>query len=200
MTIDILGVAKIKHLQKIHELKSYRNACYAVKSLKPYIHETFIGKEKIIYLNKAGRDLIGSSKEIKKTPLLEHSLLRNEVYLYFNCPLDWKTECTFEIETAAPNTLEMKIKGLKPVAKKKIVSDAAYVRNGYLHLIEIDNTRNMKDNKKKIELYAEIMPSIRKYVPVLLFFTLSNLRKKKLENWCNGMGFRYEVRTFEDLK
>jgi len=194
-----LGVVKIKHLQKIHELKSYRNACYAVKSLKPYIHETFIGKEKVIYLNKVGRDLIGSSKEIKKTPLLEHSLLRNEVYLYFNCPVDWKPEYPTEIEIKVPSTIEMKIKGIKPINKKKVVSDATFIRNGYLHLIEIDNTRNMSDNKKKIDLYADIIPSIKENVPVLLFFTISEVRKRKLEAWCKGKGFRYQIKTFSEI-
>ena len=199
MTIDILGVAKIKHLQKINDLKSYRNACYAVKKLDGFINETYVNKEKVIYLNKAGRELIGSSKEVKKTPLIEHSLLRNEVYLYFNCPVDWKTEYPTEIEIKAPSPLEMRIKGLKAISKKKIVSDAAFVRNGYLHLIEIDNTRNMSDNKKKIELYAEIIPSLKQHVPVLFFFTISEVRKRKLEAMCKGKGFRYQIKTYREI-
>lgn len=195
-----MGVVKIKHLQKIHDLKSYRNACYAVKRLERYINVTYIGKEKVLYLNKAGREMIGSTKEVKKTPLIEHSLLRNEVYLYFNCPVDWKTEYPTEMEVKVPSTIEMKIKGLKPISKKKIVSDAAFIRNGYLHLIEIDNTRNMTDNKKKIDLYAEVIPSIKQYVPILLFFTVSEVRKKKLEAWCKGKGFRYQIKTFEEIE
>lgn len=199
ISIDTLGVAKIKHLQKIHDLKSYRNACYAVKKLEGYIHEIFVEKEKVIYLNKAGREMIGSTKEVKKTPLIEHSLLRNDVYLYFNCPVGWKTEHAIEIEKVVPETLEMKIKGLKPVVKKKIISDATFIRNGYFHLIEIDNTRNMSDNKKKIALYTEVMPFIKQHIPVLLFFTTSDVRKKRLEAWCKGKGFRYEVKTFKEI-
>ena len=125
----------------------------------------------------------------------------NEVYLYFKCPVNWKIEHPTEIEMQVPFTLEMKIKGLKPVSKKKVISDAAFVRNGYLHLIEVDNKRNISDNKKKIDSYAEIIPSINKqHVPVLLFFTVSDIRKRKLEAWCKGKGFRYEVKTFDEIR
>lgn len=199
MTIDKLAVVKIKHLQKIHDLKSYRNACRVVKQLKPYINEFFHNREKVIYLNKAGREFIGSTREVKKSMLINHQLLRNDVYLHFKCPLDWKMEFATEIELATIPTLEMKIKGLKPVSKKKIISDAAFIRNGYLHFIEIDNTRDMSDNKKKIERYEEVIPMIKDNVPVLLFFTTTEDRKKKLETWCKGRGFRYQVKTFKEL-
>lgn len=190
---------KIKHLQKIHDLKSYRNACRVVQQLSPYIHESFHNREKIIYLNKAGRELIGSVKEAKKTSIIEHDLLRNEVYLHFNCPADWKTESKMEIEIAVTPTLEMKINGIKPVNKKRVISDAAFVRNGYVHLIEVDNTRKMLDNNKKIKLYEEVLPSLNSGVPILYFFTTTEDRKKKLESWCKGKGFRYQVKTFNEI-
>lgn len=200
MTIDTLGVVKIKHLQKIHDLKSYRNACRVVQQLRPYINQSFHNREKIIYLNKAGRELIGATKEVKKTSGIEHDLLRNEVYLHFECPIDWKPEFITEIEIEAVPTLEMKINGLKPVTKRRIVSDAAFIRNGYIHLVEVDNTRDMIDNKKKIQRYEELIPLIKEAVPVLLFFTTTEDRKRKLETWCKGRGFRYDISTFSDIK
>lgn len=199
MTIDTLGVVKIKHLQKIHDLKSYRNACRVVQQLRPYIHEAFHNREKIIYLNKAGRELIGATKEVKKTSGIDHDLLRNEVYLYFGCPMDWENEFITEIEIEVVPTLEMKINGIKPATKRRIVSDAAFIRNGYIHLIEVDNTRDMADNKKKINRYEELMPMIKDVVPVLLFFTTTEDRKRKLETWCKGKGFRFQVKTFMEL-
>ncbi len=199
MTIDTLGVVKIKHLQKIHDLKSYRNACRVVQQLRPYIHEAFHNREKIVYLNKAGRELIGSTKETKKSSLIEHDLLKNEVYLHFNCPNDWKTECKSEVEIAVVPTLDMKINGLKPMTKKRVISDAVFVRNGYVHLIEVDNTRKMLDNRKKINLYEEILPSLKIGVPILYFFTTTEDRKKKLESWCKGKKFRFEVKTFNEI-
>lgn len=199
MTIDILGVVKIKHLQKIHDLKSYRNACRVVQQLKPYVNESFHNREKIIYLNKAGRELIGATKEVKKTTQIDHDLLRNEVYLHFQCPVDWQPEYITEIEIEVVPTLEMKINGVKPATKRRIVSDAAFIRNGYIHLIEVDNIRDMSDNKKKIQRYEELIPLIKEAVPVLLFFTTTVDRKRKLENWCKGKGFRFQVKTFNEL-
>ncbi|MEM5014144.1 hypothetical protein WKH57_25885 [Niallia taxi] len=167
--------------------------------MKPYINESFHNREKIIYLNKAGRELIGSVKEARKTSIIEHDLLRNEVYLHFNCPADWQTECKIEIEVAVVPTLEMKINGIKPVNKKRVISDAVFVRNGYVHLIEIDNTRKMLDNSKKIKMYEEVMPSLNSGVPILYFFTTTEDRKRKLEYWCKGKGFRYEVKSFAEI-
>ena len=199
MTIDTLGVVKIKHLQKIHDLKSYRNACRVVQQLGPYINEVFYNREKVIYLNKAGRQMIGSLKEIKKSALIEHDLLKNEVYLYFNCPTDWKTEHKIEIEIVTSPTLEMRINGLKPVIKKILISDAMFQRNGYLHLVEVDNKRKMMDNSKKIKLYEEILPAVKNGIPILHFFTTTEDRKKKLEHWCKGKGFRYKIYIFKEL-
>lgn len=180
MTIDTLGMCKIKHLQQIHDLKSYRNACRVVKQLSSYIHETFHNKEKVIYLNKDGRDLIGSRKEVKKNSLIEHTLLANEAYLYFRCPLDWKREYTLEEETKITG---LKLGGLQ-LAKKKVIADAAFSKNGYLHLIEIDNIRDMADNRKKIEMYLSLLRPSQK----LFIFTTTEDRKRKFEEWMKDRG------------
>lgn len=195
MTIDKLGMAKIKHLQRIHDLKSYRNACRVVRQLEPYTHQVFHEREKIIYLNKEGRELIGSKKEVKRTSYMSHTLLRNEAYLYFNCPLDWRTEHPLETHQKALTAFEIQIKGVTPVNKKKVIADAVFTRNGYLNIIEIDNTRNMSDNKKKIELYREIMPKLQ--MPKLYFFTQTEERKRKLQEWAKGL--KCEVMTFKEI-
>ncbi|CAM3728583.1 Replication-relaxation [Mesobacillus zeae] len=195
MTIDKLGVAKIKHLLRIHDLKSYRNACRVVRQLEPYTHQSYFDREKIIYLNKEGRALIGSTKEVKKSPLIQHSLLRNDAFVHFNCPMNWRTEHTLEVAHKPLSEFEIMIKGLT-LKSKKVVADAVFERNGYMHIIEIDNTRNMIDNKKKIEAYREILPSLK--VPILYFFTVNEGRKKKLQEWLYGI--RHEILTFEEIR
>lgn len=195
MTIDKLGMAKIKHLQRIHDLKSYRNACRVVRQLEPYIHSCYHEREKIIYLNKEGRQLIGSNKEVKRTSYMSHTLLRNEAYLYFQCPLDWKTEHPLETSQKVTTQFEMMINGKPPVSIKKVIADAVFTRNGYLNIIEIDNTRNMSDNKKKIELYREIMPKLQ--MPKLYFFTQTEERKRKLQEWAKGL--KCEVMMFKEI-
>ena len=188
MTIDTLGMCKIKHLQQIHDLKSYRNACRVVKQLDLFVHETFLNKEKVIYLNKAGRELIGSQKEMKVNSHMEHTLLANEVYLHFGCPLDWKREYVYEEKTKLSG---INFSGLK-LANKQVVADAVFSRNGYLYFIEIDNVSKMTDNKKKIETYLSMLkPSHKLYI-----FTRTKERKRKFEEWLKGRG---EVLLYKDL-
>lgn len=187
-TIDTLGMAKIKHLQQIHDLKSYRNACRVVKQLCPYVHETFFEKEKVVYLNKEGRELIGSNREVKKNSLMQHTLLANEVYLHFNCPLDWKREYPLEEK---PKLNGIQIGGIKLI-HKQVVADAVFSRNGYLHFIEIDNVSKMTDNKKKIETYLSLLKPSHK----LFIFTRTKERKKKFEHWLKGRG---EVCLFDEI-
>ncbi len=93
---------------------------------------------------KTSRNLFESDKEFKNNVLLDHTLLGNEVYLYHNKPVNWKTEHVIEINTK-PSW--MKAEGIK-VAGKKVISDPIFTRNGYRYVVEIDNTRTMQDNKK----------------------------------------------------
>lgn len=197
-TIDRLGIVKIKHLLEIHDLKSYSNTCRIIKTqLRPYIHETYFQKEKVMYLNKKGRELIASEKEELKISLQTiHYLLRNEVYIYFKCPPDWKNE--YSIEEKVESFSGITFNGLSLSNKKKVVPDAVFTRNGYQYLIEVDNTQDMRVNKKKIEAYREILPNLKAATPILYFFTTTENRKRKLEEWLKGI--RHEVMTFEEIK
>jgi hypothetical protein len=200
ITIDTLGIVKIKHLLEIHDLKSYNNACkFIAKHLRPFIHETYYQKEKVIYLNKKGRDFIASEKgEIQINQYTFHSLLRNEVYIYFQCPQDWQNEYPFETTAKVQNDFGIMFQGLSLSNKKKVICDAVFKRNGYLHLIEVDNERKMIDNKKKIDAYREVIPAYKEETPILYFFTKTESRKKKLSDWMKGI--RHEVLTFEEIR
>ncbi|MDP4087115.1 MAG: hypothetical protein Q8934_21365 [Bacillota bacterium] len=197
-TVDRLGIVKIKHLQEIHKL-NYRNLCRIINShLRPFIHETYYQREKVIYLNKKGREMIASDREITVNQQTLHSLMRNEVYIYFNCPQDWKIEYTIESNVNASNDIQINSLGLTLSTKKKLNVDAVFKRNGYLHLIEVDNERKMIDNFKKIESYKEILPGYKNETPILYFFTKTESRKRKLEEKLKGI--RHEVLTFEEIK
>ncbi|MEK4883697.1 replication-relaxation family protein [Bacillus sp. FSL W8-0223] len=190
-TIDQLGVMTVRQLQRIHDLGSYRNACRIVSQLEPYLHVTR-GREKIFYLNKDGRELIGSDKEVKKSMQIEHKLLLNEAYIYFGCPSDWITEYRIEHEEEITDII-VRIGSGKSVMKKIVIADAYFAGN----VIEIDNTRHMKDNLKKIANYKEIF-KLKKINPRLHFFTTTNHRKQKLEKWLSGMD--HQVLTFDEIK
>lgn len=199
-TIDTLEMASIRQLQKIHGLGGYRNACRVVSHLKPYVHEVRT-EQKVLYLNAEGRKLIGSTKEVSKTQLMDHTLYRNDVYVFFNCPYDWKTEVRLDASEAFSDR-DLLFGGITPIKKKSVVSDAAFNRQGYFHIIEVDHTRHMIDNQKKIDRYAEILPEIRKekeMVPILHFFTVTEDRKKKLSDMMKKKGIANEVRTFQEI-
>ncbi|WP_412860257.1 hypothetical protein [Cytobacillus horneckiae] len=195
-TIDRLGMVKIKHLQAIHDLKSYRNACRVVKQLNSYVNETYHNKEKVIYLNKYGRDLIGSTKEDNKKHFMEHTFLRNDVYIHFNCPHDWKNEYPIEVENN-PHSFGINFGNMSVINKRKLIADAAFRRNGYLHLIEVDNLRKMIDNKKKVDTYREMFPKLNDHTPILFIFTTTHDRRRKFEGLLQGI--RHEVRVFGEI-
>ncbi|MFC8561429.1 hypothetical protein [Peribacillus frigoritolerans] len=147
--------------------------------------------------------MIGSKKEVKKNMLIEHTLLCNEAYLYFNCPLDWKTEYAIETKETVPASFGIQFKGLALSNKKKVVSDATFSRNGYFHLIEVDNIRGMADNKNKIESYVDVFPEVKNrlgLIPALFIFTSTEDRRRKFEGWMKQHNLRGEVKTFDEIK
>ena len=188
----------VSQLSRVHNLGSYRNACRVVSQLGPYTHQQR-QQEKIIYLNKEGRGLIGSDREVKFSPIIQHTLLANEAYIYFECPIDWKSEVVLEIEEKTKGlTFNLGNTAIKP-KKIQLIADAVFTRNGYVHFIEIDNTRHMQDNIKKLKSYAEMWPELKKKYqmqPKLYFFTTTQDRKKKLGTAAKWI----EVFTFNEIK
>lgn len=187
--IDQLGAVSVKQLHEILRIGTYRHTCRIIGQMEPYLHASR-SRQKIVYLNKEGRQLIGSEKEIKKSMLFDHMLLANEAYIYYDCPNDWKRECAIEIEQEDNFSFAIQVKGLSVATKKKIIPDAVFKRDGFLHLVEIDNTRTMQDNRKKIEKYKEMWGDIKKHFgmqPKLCIFTLSEKRRKEFEKMCDKL-------------
>ena len=126
-------------------------------------------------------------------------LLTNQVFIHYKCPVTWRTEHPIEIEEKNDNTGFIKVVGLKPVIKKKIVCDAYFERNGYTYLIEVDNTRKMVDNRKKIQKYLEMWSGIREQYqnPKLCIFTKSQKRKREFSKLLKNIP--NEILTFDEL-
>jgi hypothetical protein len=193
--IDQLGAVSVKQLHEILKIGSYRHTCRVISKLETYLHVSRSNR-KIVYLNKDGRQLIGSEKEIKKSVLFDHMLLANEAFIYYDCPLDWKREYAIEIEQEQEFSFAIQVKGLSVATKKKIVPDAIFKRDGYVYLIEIDNTRTMQDNRKKIEKYKEMWPKITEQFhlqPKLGIFTLSEKRRKEFMQLCDRLHYEINV-------
>jgi hypothetical protein len=187
--IDQLGIASVKQLHEILRIGTYRHTCRVINELEPYLQVSRT-TQKIVYLNKEGRSLIGSDKEIKKSILFDHMLLANDAYIYYDCPTDWKREYVIETAQKDDYGFAIQVQGLTVTTKKKIIPDAVFSANGYIHLVEIDNTRSMQDNRKKIERYKEMWAEIKKQFgsqPKLCIFTLSAKRQKEFKELCGKL-------------
>lgn len=191
-SFEVLRFATRDQLQRIHDLKSDRNALKILNQMKEYFHIQVHNGMNVYYLSKKGRDTIGSDIEMKWSLQAEHHLLRNELYIHFNCPSDWRVE----------HEIVFKPKGLV-TTEKRIIADATFTNAGVFHLLEVDRTQSMVENKEKINTYAELSPLLYErfnHMPVIIFYTTTGLRKGKLEVYCKEKGLRSLVNTKEDIR
>ncbi|QDZ76949.1 replication-relaxation family protein [Bacillus cereus] len=181
-SLNKLDFASRRQLQAIHCLGSIRNANRILKDLRQYCHVTSHNREYVYYLNKKGMALLGiQAKERKKKHQLEHILLRNEAWMWLDFP-DWKTEQVITLHYQGE--------------EKTIVPDAFFIKDNVHHFVEVDRLQHMKVNEKKLQLYGNITNIYKKQkgtIPVIIFFTLSDYRQCRLEEY--AMKYNVFLRT-----
>lgn len=159
-------------------------------AMKKYMEvENFKGKN-VYYLNKEGRDWIGATREVKYSYLIEHYLLRNELFIHYGCPKTWVVE----------KRTHFKVIG-QP--EKSICPDARFQKEGVWHFIEVDRTQSMAENRKKILEYGELSPLIEKDLgskPVIIFYTIKSSRQAKLKELCKEAGVDCVVYHPDDIR
>jgi hypothetical protein len=187
LSLEKFGFLSTSELQKIHSLGSYRNACRLLANMKEYTNMKSL-TENVYYLNKKGREMIGSDQKVLSANMqINHILMRNELYIYMH-PKQWQIERP--LKDTQGNVL------IKP--------DALFLFDKWM-FIEIDNTQKLIVNKKKVERYAEIKNSniLHKslgYFPQLVFLTKSDNRKERLVKMCRENNVRHIVYTVDDIK
>jgi hypothetical protein len=85
----------------------------------------------------------------------------------------------------------------------KVICDAWFKSNGKYHILEVDYTQTMKENRNKIDKYRGLyankgMENKLGHLPPLLWLTTTELRKKKLAELCKGLP--YGVFTINDIR
>jgi hypothetical protein len=160
--------------------------------MKFYMHvKKWVGNINVYYLNKEGRDLIGSDNKVNWSLYMEHHLLRNQVFIHYSCPQDWVIEKkTFF--TPAPGQPE-----------KYITPDARFSVKEVRYFLEVDRTQSMVDNRAKIERYKELSPLIEAqfgHKPVIVWYTARISRVEKLKELCEEAGLQCDVWSFDDLR
>ncbi len=159
-------------LSRYFNLGKKRNTNRVLHNLSEYLSSIRDGYESIYYLNNLGRLYVDCDKVRKKGGHVQHTIMRNEFWLFYKCPRDW----TNEVKISDGNT--------------NIIVDGMFSQNGFKHFLEVDNLQTMKQNREKIKRYSLLMESLVKqmgYYPTVVWLTTTELRRKQLEESCGGL-------------
>ncbi|MCA1319778.1 replication-relaxation family protein [Bacillus tianshenii] len=172
MSLKKLSYLSRSQLQTIHNLKSARNASKVLKEMEGYLNSFRDGGgENVYYLNKEGRERVGSTKVLKKTSTARHYIMRNSVYIAFGCPTTWKNEMKLEV-----------------TGKVKVIADALFKRDKRLHIVEVDHTQKMTKNRSKVQRYKKLIElGVFEKQPQFIWITTTEYRRKHLLAMCEGM-------------
>ena len=110
---------------------------------------------------------------------IQHVLMRNNLYIKFGMPSDWKKEVPLRIN-----------------GEVRLIPDAMFKRGGEIHFVEIDVMQAMKINYEKIRKYEDISKIISdqfKHRPTLIFHTISDSRRRKLKKACIKVGIKHKI-------
>lgn len=177
--LDKLTYATRKQLQITENLGGDRNAHRILHEMEQ--DKTILSTRmeyKIYYLSNRGKNRIGSKQAELKKSWIKHTLMRNDLYILLGMPIDWKKETPIKWPD------------------NKIIPDAMYKKNGEFQFIEIDNTQTMQTNIDKLKKYKQLNKVIFEqynHVPTVLWYSLSEVRKEKLQSSCEAIGVKYHI-------
>lgn len=167
------------------KLGTKRNINKVLYRISDYLLSIRDGYQSIYYLSKEGREYVECNKIRKKGNHVQHTIIRNQLWMYYGFPRDWQNE--------------IKIKDLD--GKEILRCDAKFSVNGFHHFVEIDNLQTMKENREKIKRYKSIVDDFLKqfgYYPTLVWVTRTERRRKQLEQSCEGL--KSKVYTIDDIQ
>lgn len=193
LSLNELKFATSEHLRQLHQLGSLRNALKVLNQMKEYLNIRKHNGRNVYYLNNLGREIIGVETEIKWSLTVDHHLLRNDMLLYFKCPIDWKAE----------QKVTFKYKNGLSYKESTIIPDATFTFHSIFHFLEVDRTQSMSENKKKINQYKLLSPAIEeqfRHKPILVFYTTTESRKGLLEKLCSEVRLENIIISKEDLR
>ncbi|GGB56985.1 hypothetical protein GCM10011409_38190 [Lentibacillus populi] len=175
--LDDLTYATREQLQITEQLGGSRNAHRILFRMEKEKSISSVRMErKVYYLSNKGKERIGSNQGELKRSWITHTLMRNDLYIKLGMPDTWEVE--------------------RPVTwgNNKLIPDARFTRNGIHHFVEIDNQQTMRTNEDKIKLYKDLSHVIFKqfhHKPVLIWYTLSKVRREKLKEACTKAGVKH---------
>ncbi|MGY3715353.1 replication-relaxation family protein [Sutcliffiella cohnii] len=181
--LDEVEMATREQIQKIVDIGGVRWANRIMRDLhqEGYLHKIFNGKN-VYYLSEKGRGYIGSKNVVKNNNQTTHRLMRTDIYIQYQ-PEAWA------VERAVDFTFKENVNGMLVGRNKTIVPDARFQKKGKQYFVEIDNEQDMKQNKKKVELYRNLFPVLQKQLskPILIVYTRSEVRKEGWKGMCKDI-------------
>lgn len=179
LSLDNLTYATREQLQIINNLGGERNAQRILQRMeKDKLIKAVRYEKKIYYLSNRGKQQIGSSQGELKKVWIQHTLMRNDLYISLGMPDTWKKEWPVKW------------------GENKLIPDASFKRKGKFAFVEIDNQQTMQTNKEKIKLYKDLFKAIfnqYSHQPTLIWYTLSDIRKNKLKEACTKAGVKFVI-------
>ncbi|WP_368657609.1 replication-relaxation family protein [Metabacillus halosaccharovorans] len=170
-----------EQIEKLHDLGKRRNAQRVISEMSKYLSMFTHERKNIYYLNKKGRERVSSDKIRKKTPMVDHYLMRSDLYIFLGKPFTWKNEIRIKI----------------PKTKISIIADAVFkIDKTHDYFVEVDFKQSMKQNEAKIKKYRQL----HEYNPsfMLIWVTTTNFRKVRLQSLCEDMNV--QVYLWDDIK
>lgn len=173
-------------LRQLCKLGTIRNTNRVLYELSEYLLSVRDGYQSIYYLSKEGREYVECQKIRKKGGHVQHTIMRNQFWLYSGSPHDWKNE----IKVSDGETT--------------LVCDSMYKTSIQHHFLEVDHMQPMTKNRDKIKKYLAlyrnglITESLGEF-PVLVWLTTTELRRKQLKEACSELPL-VRVFTIDDIK
>lgn len=170
-------------INQYFRLGSIRNTNRILYEMSNYLMKIREGYQTIYYLSKQGRAYADCEKIRKKGVHVRHTIMRNDMWLFYDSPYDWKNE--IRVSDGATS----------------VIADAMF-SDGWdrRHLIEVDHTQTMKENRNKIKRYKELFQNgLIEEFPTVVWLTTTEHRRKQLKETCGGLPV-VMVFTVEDIK
>jgi len=169
-----------KQLQIAESLGGDRNAQRILRRMeKDRTLSVMRREQKIYYLSNRGKERIGSNQSKLERNKIEHTLMRNDLFIKLGMPPRWKKEVPI-------------MKGSEIL----LIADAVYKNGSEYHFVEIDNAQTMRTNYDKIKKYKELSRILYKQNQrhlTLIWYSKSDIRKEKLRKACEKQRVKYKV-------
>lgn len=181
LSLDDMTYATREQLQVVNDLKGDRNAHRILYRMeKDRLISSIRTERKIYFLSNKGKNIIGSNQGELKKSQIQHTLMRNEMYIKLGMPVNWQKEVPIRFNDES----------------RYLIPDAMFNQGNDFTFIEIDNKQSMQVNFDKIKKYSDLFKAMfhqYKTHPTLIWYTLSKIRKEKLAAACEKSKIKYEI-------